>query len=501
MRELAALVAGALLAVLATGAMLGLLGTAGWLITASALAGAGLLLFNFVIATAWVRAFALARTGLRYGERLVSHRATLILLARLRIAVFTAAARMPADRRHCLERDDLLGRLGREVDRLEAVPLRLIVPTGAALATGTATVWFLGTAPAPAAATVVAVALAAVFAVTAAASLAAARAGRRRVLEQAAARARLLEILEGWPEIQLNRLTAPARTELDHMLAGTRRCAQVTDSWAAGAAGLVCLLTGAALFGTALTTLSGPDLPVATAMILVVAGLTEVFTPLADAALHTGPAAASAVRVGGVLRSARPFPTTPDPTVAVTAGTAVTIARGDLVLVTGPTGSGKTTLLETLAGLRPPGTARCSLPAGTRCLVPQQPYVFTGTVADNLTVAAPDATEAQMRDALDVVGLRGQLTPDTDAGVRGEKLSGGQARRLTLARVVLTRPALLLLDEPAAGVDAATAATMLRRLRARLPDTAIVIALHEHTAHWLPELPEHTIRLPGGSAG
>ncbi len=93
---------------------------------------------------------------------------------------------------------------------------------------------------------------------------------------------------------------------------------------------------------------------------------------------------------------------------------------------------------------------------------------------------------------LDVVGLRelAEQTEDgldTDLGEQGDRLSGGQRRRLCVARAALRRPVLLLLDEPTAGVDRPTAERMLRRLRAYLPESTIVVATHENNKFFSSE--------------
>ncbi|MEW2067862.1 ABC transporter ATP-binding protein [Streptomyces sp. NPDC007346] len=175
----------------------------------------------------------------------------------------------------------------------------------------------------------------------------------------------------------------------------------------------------------------------------------------------------------------------------------LTVRPGELITVTGPTGSGKTTLLRILAGLQPPtsGTVRFGgLPleaADTVELharigyVPQRPVTLSGTLADNLRLGAPYTDDA-LREACRTAALDGYLASapdglDTLVGERGSTLSGGQLQRLALARAVLRRPAVLLLDDITSAIDTTTERTLLERLRAWSGTTAIVCATHRST--------------------
>ncbi|MFF2767628.1 ABC transporter ATP-binding protein [Streptomyces bacillaris] len=175
----------------------------------------------------------------------------------------------------------------------------------------------------------------------------------------------------------------------------------------------------------------------------------------------------------------------------------LTVRPGELVNVTGPTCSGKTTLLRVLAGLQPPtggtvGFGGVPLEAADTAelharigYVPQRPVTLSGTLADNLRLGAP-YTDDELREACRTAALDGYLDSapdglDTLVGERGSTLSGGQLQRLALARAVLRRPAVLLLDDITSAIDTTTERALLERLRAWSGTTAIVCATHRAT--------------------
>ncbi|MQA01671.1 MAG: thiol reductant ABC exporter subunit CydD [Streptosporangiales bacterium] len=167
------------------------------------------------------------------------------------------------------------------------------------------------------------------------------------------------------------------------------------------------------------------------------------------------------------------------------AGASLEVRPGELVALTGPSGCGKSSLLAVLLGFVWPAAGRVTvagrpldaydLGAWRRQLgwVPQRPYLFAGTVADNVRLGAPAADGAAVAEALRLAGI-GELAPASEVGEGGLLLSEGQRRRVALARALVRRPALLLLDEPTAGLDADAELAVLRTLRAR-GTTAVVV--------------------------
>jgi ABC-type multidrug transport system fused ATPase/permease subunit len=147
------------------------------------------------------------------------------------------------------------------------------------------------------------------------------------------------------------------------------------------------------------------------------------------------------------------------------------------VAIVGATGSGKTTLLHLLAGLIPARSGSITVPAGGCSLVFQEPFLFAGSVHDNITLGRP-VSDDDVHRALEVAeaGFVRAL-PDgtaTIVGERGVGLSGGQRQRIALARALVARPSALLLDDTTSALDPSTEAAVLSNLRADLAGTTVV---------------------------
>lgn len=513
---------GAVLSVVTLLAGIGLLGLSGWFIVAAAaagLAGTGAV-FDVFRPSAIVRLLALGRTAARYGERVFTHDATLRVLAELRVRLLQHLAAAPFPRLERLRGARALNRLTADVDALDGITLRLVLPLGAAilaqataalllawLATPAVALWLLGVHVAGAAVVLV-------FGIRAAAAPA-------RLAERAgqALRARSVDLIRARDDLAVaGRLS----THEAHALAADqrRRALRIRLDRIERGAGLALSLTSLAAVGGALAlgleALRAGQISAATAAIgpFAALGLAETLMPLRRAVAEVGRMADAARRVAPDLR---PVPATdamarpvvdpaqgldlrgltfrrPGAARAVLPGFSLTLRPGETVALTGPSGAGKSTVLALAAGLIAPDAGTITLAgaplarwpeAALRAylaLLPQHAALVGGSLRENLALAAPEADDAAMRAALDQVMLwpavagRGGL--DLRLADRGAGLSGGEARRLAIARVLLRRPAVLLLDEPTEGIDAETATRLLANLRAALPETAILLAAH-----------------------
>ncbi|WP_310637518.1 amino acid ABC transporter ATP-binding/permease protein [Delftia acidovorans] len=496
---------GALLALLTVLMGMALLGLSGWFITATALAGllpATAIVFDVFMPSAGIRLLALGRTGTRYAERLVTHDATLAVLAALRERLLRSWATPAAALSLRLRPARLLQRLTADVDALDSLYLRLFVPllaaTGATLVAALALGlmrWWLG------------MALAAWLLATGLGSaLWLARSARRPAVRRALAleslRARTADLVAGQAELAMagtlaahcERIAAlDARVaEADAELHGL----EARTSFVQGLCGALAL--AGVLLGVGWLAEAGLlDAPVAALALLLALTAMEPFAALRRGALEAGRSWLAARRLAPALRDGAAQgawePAAPRQGLAVELEQVVApraavlaqdirIAEGERVALLGASGAGKTTLLSLMAGeLQPLAGAVCA----RRCTwMTQRTELFEDSLRDNLLLACPEAAEDTLWAALEVAGLAGDVRAmaqglDTRLGEGGLGLSGGQARRLALARLLLSPARCWLLDEVTEGLDARTAADLLVRLDSAARGRTLVLATHK----------------------
>lgn len=506
--SLAAFLAGAILA-----------GLAGWWIGAAAASA--------TLGAAWIlRATAvgaaLSRAAARYAERLSLHAATLSFLAWLRVRLFEAAAAAPWRAMLRLRRGVALSRLTADVDALDGLYIRIAAPAAAA-AFGCAAVALVVIVAAPTAGTVAA-AVAGV-AVLAAAGLAAlaigahlgARPARRRAAALEALRVRFIDLQAARAELAAAGRIAAQKT-LIHRAADAARSAAMAQRRldlalgafvaiaAAGAAALafyIAAVAGAGLAGTVLAAVLALALPEAIAPLRragMEIGRTRLAARRAAPALAAAEAAGRATGGPASPRAGAPAPRAElgldvvDARIGDGAPARFAVAPGEIVALQGPSGAGKSTLLAAIAGLSPPDSGEIRLggaplgdwPEDARrdaiCLLPQRVELLSGTIGDNLRLAAPTADDQTLWRALEAAAAAapvrragGLEAPVADGGTG---FSGGETRRIALARLLLRRPALALLDEPTEGLDPDTARATLAGALDWLSGSAVVMASH-----------------------
>ncbi|MCI2393508.1 ATP-binding cassette domain-containing protein [Aliiroseovarius sediminis] len=502
---------GALLSVIVLLMGAALLGLSGWFITATGVAGlAGVgIAFDVFRPSAGVRFLALGRTAARYGERLLTHDATLRALAALRVTLLRGQARLGARALSRLRAEAVLTRIVSDVDALDGVILRLFLPALAGLVTHAvvfAALGWLAGWPVALAVGLGYVPLAALI------FLALGRttvnpSDRAETLAQALRRG-VIDMIRGRQALILDGALGPREAQLGELDSATRQAARSLDRAerlaGAGLSALVAGVTGLALLVGGWAVAGGAIGPASGAIgIFVALALAETLPPLARGVAEYGKMAGAAGRIAletDTAPDALPVPDMDRDASAVLQihqpALTLSLAPGQAAAVTGPSGSGKTSLLMQIAGLAPdtgitilgtgPGTWPEDALRDTLTMVPQRSALLAGTIRDNLALAAA-VDDGQMWRALDAVVLgdmiraRGGL--DMDLGEGGAGLSGGQARRLALARAILRQPRLLLLDEPTEGLDRDTADRVLRGVRAALPQAAILATLHRSADH------------------
>ncbi|MFE6609746.1 thiol reductant ABC exporter subunit CydD [Amycolatopsis sp. NPDC057786] len=488
---------GALLGAAALLAGVALTALSGWLIAKASQQPPILTLTVLIVG---VRTFGLGRAGLRYLERLVTHDAAFRIAGSLRVRLWESLVRLGPAR--ALRAGEEQQRLVGDTDTVRDLLPRVITPL---------VVVALVAAGAVAVQTVVlpeaGLALAAAVLVSAFAPLLALRAERRATSALAAGRrsvsAQVLSLFEAAAELIAYGVDKERRRRIattDAALTAEAR----RQAFGAGAAdALIILATGVATVvstGFAVSAVAAGALnPVlAPVVALVPLALAEVLSLLPPVAQHWDTLRQARLRLaacnerslpgkickegtfhstGGVrIRNADlGWPGTERP---VLTGVDLDIAPGTHVAVVGASGAGKSTLVAALLGFLKPSKGDVAVPEHV-AWAPQEPMLVSTTIAENLRLAQPTASEADLRKALYQAVLE-DVEPTTMLDSAGAGLSGGQAQRVALARAVLgaARADLVLLDEPTAHLDEPTARTVRARLGEALAGKTVVHVTH-----------------------
>ncbi|MFS2207278.1 amino acid ABC transporter ATP-binding/permease protein [Variovorax sp. Varisp36] len=502
------LLLGCLLAAVTVLAGMALLGLSGWFITATALAGlhaATAFTFDVFMPSAGIRLLALGRTTSRYGERLVTHDATFAVLAALRVRLFRGWAKAEAARELLMRPARLLFRLTADIDALESLYLRLFVPAAATLGAALLAGLVLGFMHAGMG---IALMLWLVVVGWGIAFLVARRARRpavQRAHAMEALRARAVDLVAGQVDLVMAGRIGAQREALmnaDMHLAKADLVLNKLEAAAGLAYGSASTLT---LVGVLLAVgvLAGEGVigaPAAALALLVALTAAEPFAALRRGALDAGRTwlavrrlaprmtaqgnevaaaqerdAAFAVQLKGVTV------VHPGSSTQVLRDVSLTLDAGERVALIGASGAGKSTLLAAVANEITPQSGSTS--AQPACLLTQRTELFQDSLRDNLRLAAPGATDEQLHAALRAAGLESDVRAmaaglGTRLGEGGLGLSGGQSRRLALARLLLRPAPLWLLDEPTEALDAATAHDVLHRLAQHAGRRTLLIATH-----------------------
>lgn len=459
---------------------------------------------DLTVAVVAVRALGISRGLFRYFERLATHETALRGTTSARATLYTRLADGDPAASAGLSRGDLLARTGADVDALGDVVVRALIPITVAVVLSLAAVATVGVI-APGAGAILAAALLVaglaapwLSARAAAAAEAAGDAARTRFTEDA------VTVLDHASELrvagQSTSLARRARNANNESVRATDRSAipaafaDAAAPLAVGVSVLGALLIGISVFGSDTAAMSPTTLGI---LVLLPLSAFEATAPLPAAAQTLTRARLAAGRITDLLdRADHPVPrgTRPAdgpgrlqaaalrtgwPGGAVTDAVDLDLVPGSRIAIVGTSGSGKTTVLMTLAGLLPPisgavtldGTDLADLdPAAVRRHVgffAEDAHLFDTSVLENLRVARGDVDENEALDALSAVGLGEWVAalPDgvhtvLDAGAR--TVSGGQRRRLLLARALLSPARILLLDEPTEHLDDTDAAALQR---------------------------------------
>ena len=520
------LVSGIILSLITSLAAITLLSLSGWFITASAMAGllsidGNVLAFNFMLPAAQIRALAIMRTLGRYTERLVTHEATFRVLAQIRSWFFQQLIPLVPGRLALMRSGDLLSRMTADIDALDALYLRLVAPVFVAILGVTAVTIVLATyAPIISIANGLILLVAAVYVPWLFNRLGNEGAERITVL-MANYKIRQVDTLQGFADLLANqayeRYSVFLQQFSDRMIHTQRQ-----NNCLTGISSAITFLLSQISFTVVLilagllyteNQLTGSE--VALVVFCVLASF-ELVTPLPQALQMLAKTQKSAQRIRQVAKL-KPTITEPQQILLlpqsydlqlsdvcfrysdqqdwVLKNINVQIPLGTKLAIVGASGSGKTTLLHLIMHYFDPEIGQVALAGyslsqyGSEPLMTcfgvlsQRSQLFATTIKENLLIAKPDATAKELDAAIKAAGLEKFISylPEglnTWVGESGVKVSGGEARRIALARLYLKDAPILILDEPTEGLDSETERDVFQALSVFATKKTIIMVTH-----------------------
>ncbi|HAU8264041.1 TPA: cysteine/glutathione ABC transporter ATP-binding protein/permease CydC [Kluyvera intermedia] len=514
------LLLGVILAIVTLLASIGLLTLSGWFLSASAVVGAaGLYSFNYMLPAAGVRGAAITRTAGRYFERLVSHDATFRVLQHLRVTTFSKLLPLSPAGLSLFRQGELLNRVVADVDTLDHLYLRVISPLVGALVVIAVVTVGLSVLDVSLALMLGGIMLATLIILPPLFYRAGKPTGESLTQLRGQYRQQLTTWLQGQAELAIFGASQRYREQMENTELSWHD-AQRRQSDLTAASQAVMLLIGALAVLTMLWFASGsvgdntqPGALIALFVFCALAAF-EALAPVTGAFQHLGQVIASAVRITQITDCPPEvqFPQSPmmvpaavnvrlqeisfsypeQPQKALN-GINLSISAGEHVAVLGRTGCGKSTLLQLLTRAWDPQHGEALLNEvplthysetalrASISMVPQRVHLFSATLRDNLLLAAPQASDEILTEVLNRTGLE-KLLDDSGLnawlGEGGRQLSGGELRRLAIARALLHDAPLVLLDEPTEGLDAATESQILELLEEVMQGKTVLMVTH-----------------------
>ncbi|MBK1644007.1 thiol reductant ABC exporter subunit CydC [Thiocapsa imhoffii] len=515
------MLAGTLIALITLLANVALMALAGWFITAMAVAGAAGIAINYFAPAALIRLSAIARTAGRYSERLVNHEATFRLIAELRVWFYRHLEPLAPARLQQFHSGDLLSRIRSDIDALDNLYVRVIVPVAVAIISavifGLFLLWHHPT-----------LALSGLFFLLLAGGLLPlwsqwrGRApGRRLAEDEAALRAAVIDGVQGMAELTLYGADARQAQRVDALgrrliadqerLSSDHGLTQAAVGLSANLSLWMLLWLGIPLVQDG--TLMSPQLAM---LALFTLASFEAVAPLPHAFQLLGRTLASAQRLFAIvdLQPAVQDPPGPSPQLerfdiqlrgvgfSYPGGGSpalidldLEVPAGGRAAVIGATGSGKSTLFNLLLRFWEPDHGEIRIgghPITTIAgedlrrhiaVVSQQTHLFDTTIRENLLIAAPGAPSETVEEACRIAQIHDFISAlpegyDTWVGETGVRLSGGQARRIAVARALLKDAPILLLDEPTEGLDVETERGLMQALDRLMVGRTVLLITH-----------------------
>ena len=505
-------------------ANVGLMAISGWFITAMAMAGVASVSMNYFTPAAIIRFFAIVRTVGRYLERLVTHEATFRMLATLRRWFYEHLEPLAPARLQHFRSGDLLSRIRADIDTLENFYLRILAPLLVAFFGSIAFVFFLGWFhPLMGLIELILLLLAGVI-IPGEIARRARTPGQRIVQNAAELRATSVDGLQGMGELLIYGAAENHAMQMNALSKKLIRDQGQMARYTGISQGVMILCANLAMIGVLIIAISMVNQerlspPYLTMLALFTLASFEAILPLPLAFQSLGETLAAARRIFSIVdtepevKDPAEEPATPDACAIRLQSVSFSYNRdavealhhisfdlppGKKLAIVGPTGSGKSTLVDLLLRFREPSAGQIEfaghpLEAWTGetvrqkiAVVSQRTHLFNSTIRNNLMLANLDADTTEMEEACRIAQIHEFIESqperyDTFVGEAGVKLSGGQARRIAIARAVLKDAPIMVLDEPGEGLDAPTERATMQALFDYLGDRSLLLITHRVT--------------------
>jgi ATP-binding cassette, subfamily C, bacterial CydC len=514
------ILAGLLLSILTLFASVFLLSLSGWFLASTAFVGvAGLYSFNYMLPAAGVRAAAIARTASRYMERLVDHNTTFKILAYLRTLAFRKILPLSANQLAHYQRADLLNRFIVDIDALDHLYLKLFAPIVTALVTIGILFIGLATINLPIALIITIILTTTLLVVPVIFYQAGEQLGKTLAKQQSEYRTLLINYLQGQAELTLFNAQLRYRTQLDELESDWLYNQQRQSTLMALSSALVLLIAGfLTLFVLWLITQYTLS-PLVALFVFVSLASAEILMPIPGAFIFLGQVLSSATRTTAIFNQTPDIKfvpkgrtidlnvaklqfkqinfTYPNQPFAVLTDFSLTVEHGEHIGIIGKTGCGKSTLLSLINRIWQPQSGNIYINnvelnqldektlRQTIAMVPQVITIFSDTLKQNLLIGNQQATEQQLIDVLHQVELDKLLATDQGLdlliGQGGRTLSGGEIRRIGIARALLHNSPLILMDEPTESLDRQTEQQIIQLIKKTCKDKTLLMVTHRLT--------------------